>query len=461
MKPFAHGVSIAAAALGAVVVIVGTPAPSAGAAVPRYRNIDALVTLGGVWRSRGYGWIWSVEDGKVKTFDESGTLCLENSDVVYDVEDLNIRFDTNEDESQISVSLGDAAYKYTFDRIPELPEPCRREPASDPLSVFDAVVETIASHYVFLETRKIDWANLVASARSKITGDTTETQLYDVVRELLSHFHDAHVGLTATVGDRDFEYYPDDDGPAPEPVTTDATTETSLPGFWNYRIVGKLLGDTLHVAADGNITYGLIGSDIGYLGIASMEGYSHATLDRALDRALKSFESTKAVIVDVSMNDGGHDTVARSITSRFAADAAIGYFKYAGDSPGASSQAVYILPSARRRYTGPVYLMTSYATTSAGEVFVLAMRSLPNVTQIGERTNGSFSDVLSKALPNGWLLDLSNEIYLDSTGALREGAGVPPVIPLRMRPRRHASESDVDAARAVVEFIRNRHGEGD
>ena len=437
-------------------MVVGAPAPSAGAAAARYRNIDALVTLGGVWRSRGYGWIWSVEGGEIKTYDESGTLCLENSDVVYDVEDLNIRFETNEDESQISVSLGDPAYKYTFDRIPELPEACRREHASDPLSVFDAAVETIASHYAFLETRKIDWPTLVASTRSKITGDTTETQLYDAVRELLSHFHDAHIGLEATVGDRDFEYYPDDDGPAPEPLTADANTETSLPGFWNYRIVGKLLGDTLHAAAGGDITYGLIDSDIGYLGIAAMSGYSHATLDQALDRALKMFESAKAVIVDVSMNDGGHDTIARSIASRFAANSAIGYFKYAGDGAGASPQPVYILPSARRRYTGRVYLMTSHATLSAGEVFVLAMRSLPNVTQIGERTNGSFSDVLSKPLPNGWLLDLSNEIYLDSTGALWEGVGVPPKIALRIRPRRHASDIDVEAARAVVDFIRSR-----
>ena len=166
MKPFVCGVCIAAAAFGAVAVVVGAPAPSAGAAAARYRNVDALVTLGGVWRSRGYGWIWSVEGGKINNYDESGRLCLENWDVEYDVEDPNIRFETNEDESQISVSLGDPAYKYTFDRIPELPEACRREHASDPLSVFDAVVETITSHYAFLETRKIDWPTL-SQARAR------------------------------------------------------------------------------------------------------------------------------------------------------------------------------------------------------------------------------------------------------------------------------------------------------
>ena len=153
-----------------------------------------------------------------------------------------------------------------------------------------------------------------------------------------------------------------------------------------------------------------------------MADYSHASLELALDRAMTLFEGVKAVIVDVSMNDGGHDTIARSIASRFVAEPTIAYSKYAGDSATEKPQPIYILPSGKHRFTGPVYLMTSHATLSAGEVFVLAMRSLPNVIQIGEATNGSFSDALSKPLPNGWMLSLSNEIYLDSTGAGWEGS---------------------------------------
>ncbi len=30
--------------------------------------------LNGVWRSRGYGWLWVIGDGELRVFDESGPL---------------------------------------------------------------------------------------------------------------------------------------------------------------------------------------------------------------------------------------------------------------------------------------------------------------------------------------------------------------------------------------------------
>jgi len=444
-----------AAALGALAQSSGVDA--GGEATPaHYRNIDELVALGGVWRSRGYGWIWAVEDGAIRTFDESGALCLENTEVAYDVEDLDIRFVANAEKTQLAVTLGDAAYRYTFDRIQELPAACQQPPAADPLSVFDAVVQTIGSHYAFLDARRIDWPALVAEARSEVTAATSDQDLYDILCALLSNFHDAHVGLDATIGDEDFSFFPADEAASREASggSADAAESAGIGGFWNHRVARKLLGKTRRMGAEREIAYGMIGDDIGYIAIASMADYSRASLEQTLDRAMTLFRNASAVIVDVSMNDGGHDTIARSIATRFVAEPTIAYSKYAGDSPTEKPQPVYLLPSAKPRYTGPVYLLTSHATLSAGEVFVLAMRALPNVTQIGEATNGSFSDALVKPLPNGWTLSLSNEVYLDAKGAAWEGAGVPPQVTLRMRPRLHASDRDVEAARAVVDFIR-------
>jgi carboxyl-terminal processing protease len=49
-----------------------------------------------------------------------------------------------------------------------------------------------------------------------------------------------------------------------------------------------------------------------------------------------------------------------------------------------------------------VVLITNDRTVSAADVFALMMSELPNVTIIGEPTNGSYSDIYSKKLPNGW-----------------------------------------------------------
>ncbi|MFB3070255.1 MAG: S41 family peptidase, partial [Gemmatimonadales bacterium] len=60
------------------------------------------------------------------------------------------------------------------------------------------------------------------------------------------------------------------------------------------------------------------------------------------------------------------------------------------------------------------------------EIFTLAMRALPHVTQVGRATRGALSDEINKPLPNGWLMQISAEEYRDSSGILYEARGIPP-----------------------------------
>jgi len=83
-------------------------------------------------------------------------------------------------------------------------------------------------------------------------------------------------------------------------------------------------------------------------------------------------------------------------------------------------------------YLKPVYLLTSELTASAAEVFTLRMRELPHVVQVGETTQGVFSDSTEKGLPNGWILAMSTETYRDPAGRNYEGAGLAPAIPYRV-----------------------------
>jgi carboxyl-terminal processing protease len=91
---------------------------------------------------------------------------------------------------------------------------------------------------------------------------------------------------------------------------------------------------------------------------------------------------------------------------------------------------------------------------SAAEIFTMAMRALPNVTHVGQTTRGSLSDQLTKRLPNGWRLTLSNEVYLDATGAAWEGIGIPPEVPIQVFPEQEQTATVVPAVWAVVDCIR-------
>jgi len=66
----------------------------------------------------------------------------------------------------------------------------------------------------------------------------------------------------------------------------------------------------------------------------------------------------------------------------------------------------------------------------------------PSVTKIGESTQGVFSDVLDRRLPNGWRLALPNQILATSAGASFDVLGVPPDVKVPVFARR-----DLDAGR--------------
>jgi C-terminal processing protease CtpA/Prc len=66
-------------------------------------------------------------------------------------------------------------------------------------------------------------------------------------------------------------------------------------------------------------------------------------------------------------------------------------------------------------------------TISAGETFTQAlMGRTPGVLRVGESTQGVFSDVLGRELPNGWSFGLPNEVFRTAQGRTFDGAGIPP-----------------------------------
>ena len=75
--------------------------------------------------------------------------------------------------------------------------------------------------------------------------------------------------------------------------------------------------------------------------------------------------------------------------------------------------------------TGPIVLLTHDASFSAADVFAMLMADLPHVIIIDEPTNGIFSNMLEKKLPNGWKYTLSNQVYYSADMICYEGKGIP------------------------------------
>lgn len=123
---------------------------------------------------------------------------------------------------------------------------------------------------------------------------------------------------------------------------------------------------------------------------------------------------------------GGFDFVSLEILKYFINTETKLFSKKAKFLEGFTEPQNFSINPADKTYNKPVFLLTSHQTASAAEIFTLGSMKIKNITRVGSNTKGIFSDVLEKKLPNGWTLNISNEVYQSDEGICYENVGIPP-----------------------------------
>ncbi|MEL6572998.1 MAG: S41 family peptidase [Pseudomonadota bacterium] len=402
--------------------------------------------LNGLWKSKGYGMVVAIDGKTAESYGVAGATCVsEGKEPLGSLLD-GLAATPTEDGQRIALSLEGEDHKIIFDRIPDLPAVCDTPRPNTPTGNFEAFVDYFATHYAFFDIYGVDWDDQVATVRPRINDSMSDAQLFEVLSTMIAPLKDGHVDLQGSVDGQDRVFEPNPgalyahlsatanaNGVDPEEVIDTFQTE-----FWIESVAGDLLGGNGTFAGQKFVQYGLPRPDVGYIGLVTMGGYANgeegalqediAAIHDILDSALAQFRDAKvtAVILDVSLNFGGYDAVSLAVAERFASGSTYAFSKYAADSPDQSIGRFSITPSDRSRFTGPLYLVTSNMTVSAGEILAMALRALPQTVHVGMPTRGALSDVLTKQLPNGWEISLSNEVYQDHLGAKWEGRGIRP-----------------------------------
>ncbi len=414
----------------------------------------------GVWQSRGYGRILDIDDDGVTQY-EIGATCYETprtGDSFSEMDAISYRYFRMLPGGRSAIfQLLRGDTNVMFDRLDALPEACRQPPAVTPQTVADAFLDAFERHYAFFGRRPPDHATRAARVRSRIAPDMSEAQLWDALAAYMHGLSDSHTKLIGEVA------IPGRD--AGERRRMQDGQGTTLPRMratqggeseWLVALIDQTLarlGDSAHQAGRDRIVWGMLDGRTGYVQIFQMGGFTDredfgsdawaeaelAEFDRIMDEAFAAFEAAGAgaragaVILDLSNNRGGWDRIAKAVASRFTDRPYTGYTTVALGSGLAPFDHV-IEPADGLRFTGPVYLLTSDVTVSGGELATLALRQNPRVIQLGGTTRGAFSTPLAKRLPNGWLLELSNEIFAALDGSVYEETGLAPQVPFDVYP---------------------------
>src|SRR4051812_11402893 len=156
-------------------------------------SIAAAQSLDGFWQSQGYGFVFQFQGPALKAFELTTRTCMPG---------LTAKRSTNAapgSEAAFQTKGGDlyfiraggspdhkllhydgAASDIHIDRVPHLPTLCDKPTANTPLENFEVFTRTWAEHYIAFDLKRTDWEKVVSQNRSKVTPQTTPTQLFEI-----------------------------------------------------------------------------------------------------------------------------------------------------------------------------------------------------------------------------------------------------------------------------------------
>ncbi len=294
---------------------------------------------------------------------------------------------------------------------------------NDPWGNFDALWTILDEHYCFFAYKDVDWNEIKAKYRGKIHNDISSRELFDLCSDMLKELQDGHTNLIATMDVSRYwiwEQYP---------INYDERLIDEHYLHFNYR------------RASG-IKYQILDNNFGYIYYGD---FASGIGDGNLDAILSYLSASDGLVIDVRSNGGGFLTNVETLVGRFIDErihaGAIQHKTGKGHNDFSEPYHYYIEPAQGRiHYNKPIVVLANRGSFSATNNFVSIMKSLPNVTIVGDTTGGGCGLPFTSELPNGWSVRFSAAPITGPDGELTE-FGVEPDIKVDM--------SQADVARGI------------
>jgi len=403
-------------------------------------------SISGVWIQEGYGRIITIKDSIYTYFNTTENSCLP----LISNGELTDRFRIVDFKNDKLILNPGGIVDYVFTRSDKLPKYCvnhNTNKNNSPELNFGILWNTFDKHYAFFEHRNIDWDSVKIESQEKLNNIQSNKELYNLFADILKSFNDGHIRLDIpdSLRVKNITSKKNENRKTKKEVINDILT-TYLNGFKSYN--------------NDLIQWGVLKKEnIGYIVITNMNNFSNYIpnqdltaqefkqeyekvletksgitqlddelkgVDFAMNKILSDLAETNSIIVDLRFNGGGYETVALKLLSHFIKEQKHILSIKAKNGNNYTNEQEYILNPAKNVYQGKVTVLTSHNTASAAEIFALGTMAYPEIKRFGSSTNGIFSEILWKNLPNGWEFSLSNEVYSDPKGNIYEITGVPP-----------------------------------
>ncbi|PZX18665.1 peptidase S41-like protein [Breznakibacter xylanolyticus] len=281
----------------------------------------------------------------------------------------------------------------------------RSELISAPV-VFDSYWEAFTRHYAYMD-ETVNWDSAYAVHRATLTAQTPDDDLLEHLHQMVNLTGDAHTNVFAPLGTVGNEAY-----------------------FLNFRTNQVELGynyfDELPLSTR-IYDYGRLRGGVAYLRVKTFVG--EAADFAFIDTILMQLADAPALIVDVRGNRGGLLSQCHELARRFIdAERVVCHVRARNgrDAGDFSEWEPVVLSPSPVRWTKPMVVLTNRTCYSAGERFLVCLKSVPGVVSVGDTTGGGSGSPLVRELSNGWLMRTSNTQTRLLNGRDFQKTGIPP-----------------------------------
>lgn len=310
----------------------------------------------------------------------------------------------------------------------------------NPVENFEYFFKTFKKNYALFEVKDVDWDKIYNYYSEKVDENTTDDELFEIFHESLKRLDDKHCYIYRF----NEIYFSGFDLPSQNYLDLlsfdfrEDTDDFSLKliekeylksGFNKSMQIYSLLPP---VGIRNVFTAGWLTDSIAYLHMSEMSNKGDK-VHQAIDEIFQKYGSANGFVIDLRDNIGGYSIPVKRLAGKFTDKErvfAISRLRQA-DSMNSFKEPDYwkIQPTSGKLYNSkPVAVLTNRNTQSAAELFTLMIRSLPNVTLIGDTTTGIFADTHIGKLPNGWEYRLSIRKTSDKNDKCLEDIGIAPDI---------------------------------
>ena len=185
------------------------------------------------------------------------------------------------------------------------------EYADNPRGNFEALWKTIDEHYCFFDYKKeqygLDWDAVYSKYSAQIADDMTDTQLFEVMANMLAELKDGHVNMYSSWD-----------------VARNWSWHEDYPANVSDTLLRRYLGTDYRIAS--GLRYRRLDDNVGYIRCAS---FANSMGAGNLDDILMYLAPCNGLIIDLRDNSGGMVTSAEELAARFTNhEIAVGYMQH-------------------------------------------------------------------------------------------------------------------------------------